>query len=348
MSEADQLVIGGPRPLRGRLRVPGRQGDLAPGAAVRRARGRHAAGSRTSRPATTSHATRAALAHARGCRARRSRRRGRRRRRRSRRAAPSPTPCSTAGTPARRCGCSPGCSPAVRSSRCSPATRRCAHRPMGRVVDPLRAMGAHGRRTRRRRARAARRSAAARSRGARHELAVASGQVKTALVLAGLQADGTTEIVEPAPSRDHTERMLAALGAPLVRIDDRTLRVHAGARRAVRARRARAIRRRPRSSSSPPRSRPAPSIVLEDVSLNPAPHRVRRRAARMGADIEVRPRRRAAAASRSATSRCAPRRCTAPTIAGDEVRSSTRSRRSRSRPRSPTASPRSATRPSCG
>ena len=32
--------------------------------------------------------------------------------------------------------------------------------------------------------------------------------MKTALILAGLQADGVTEIVEPAPSRDHTERML--------------------------------------------------------------------------------------------------------------------------------------------
>ncbi len=63
----------------------------------------------------------------------------------------------------------------------------------------------------------------------RHELAVASGQVKTALVLAGLQAEGETEIVEPAPSRDHTERMLGALGAPVERVDDRTLRVRAGA-----------------------------------------------------------------------------------------------------------------------
>ena len=46
---------------------------------------------------------------------------------------------------------------------------------------------------------------------------MASGQVKTALMLAGLQAEGTTEIVEPAPSRDHTERMLGALGAPVTR-----------------------------------------------------------------------------------------------------------------------------------
>jgi 3-phosphoshikimate 1-carboxyvinyltransferase len=65
--------------------------------------------------------------------------------------------------------------------------------------------------------------------GARVELSVASGQVKTAMVLAGLQATGTTEIVEPAVSRDHTERMLVSLGAPVMRIDDRTLRVTRGA-----------------------------------------------------------------------------------------------------------------------
>ena len=52
--------------------------------------------------------------------------------------------------------------------------------------------------------------------------------MKTALVLAGLQANGVTEITEPAPSRDHTERMLAALGAP-VAFDGTTLRVTAGA-----------------------------------------------------------------------------------------------------------------------
>jgi 3-phosphoshikimate 1-carboxyvinyltransferase len=65
--------------------------------------------------------------------------------------------------------------------------------------------------------------------GAAHRLAVASAQVKTALVLAGLQADGATEIVEPAPSRDHTERMLGALGAPLDRLDATTVGVAPGA-----------------------------------------------------------------------------------------------------------------------
>jgi 3-phosphoshikimate 1-carboxyvinyltransferase len=47
----------------------------------------------------------------------------------------------------------------------------------------------------------------------RYESPVASAQVKSALLLAGLYAEGETEIVEPVPTRDHTERMLSYLGA---------------------------------------------------------------------------------------------------------------------------------------
>ncbi|MGZ6899118.1 MAG: 3-phosphoshikimate 1-carboxyvinyltransferase [Acidimicrobiia bacterium] len=100
-------------------------------------------------------------------------------------------------------------------------------RPMRRVLDPLAAMGAvvDGR-DRGRLAPITIRGGGLR--GRRHELATASGQVKTALALAGMQATGTTEVVEPAPSRDHTERMLAALGVPLDRPDGHTMRVTAG------------------------------------------------------------------------------------------------------------------------
>ena len=49
-----------------------------------------------------------------------------------------------------------------------------------------------------------------------YELPMASAQVKTALLLAGLSADGVTSVTEPGPSRDHSERMLAYLGAPIV------------------------------------------------------------------------------------------------------------------------------------
>lgn len=49
-------------------------------------------------------------------------------------------------------------------------------------------------------------------RGRTHELAVASAQVKSCLLLAGLRATGPTTVIEPAPSRDHTERMITYAG----------------------------------------------------------------------------------------------------------------------------------------
>jgi 3-phosphoshikimate 1-carboxyvinyltransferase len=57
-----------------------------------------------------------------------------------------------------------------------------------------------------------------------YELPVASAQVKSCVLLAGVGADGTTSVVEPAPSRDHTERMLAGAGV-LVQRDGRTVSV---------------------------------------------------------------------------------------------------------------------------
>ncbi len=48
---------------------------------------------------------------------------------------------------------------------------------------------------------------------------VASAQVKTAVLLAGLQAEGVTTVREPSPSRDHTERMLPRFGVPVERAD---------------------------------------------------------------------------------------------------------------------------------
>lgn len=84
-------------------------------------------------------------------------------------------------------------------------------RPMKRVTEPLRAMGATI-------ADAGGlppiRIAAANAplRGIEYALPVASAQVKSALLLAGLYADGPVTIHEPAPTRDHTERMLRAAG----------------------------------------------------------------------------------------------------------------------------------------
>jgi 3-phosphoshikimate 1-carboxyvinyltransferase len=56
--------------------------------------------------------------------------------------------------------------------------------------------------------------------GIDYEMPVASGQVKSCLLLAGMAASGTTRIHEPKISRDHTERMLAAAGLPIRREGD--------------------------------------------------------------------------------------------------------------------------------
>ena len=85
-------------------------------------------------------------------------------------------------------------------------------RPMGRVVEPLARMGASVL------ARSGQRLPLAITGSnqlmpIRYEQPVASAQVKSAVLLAGLHAAGRTTVVEPAASRDHTERLLGALGA---------------------------------------------------------------------------------------------------------------------------------------
>lgn len=88
-----------------------------------------------------------------------------------------------------------------------------SRRPMRRVTDPLARMGAkidtqdglpplriHGGQS---------------LSGIAYTLPVASAQVKSALLLAGLYAQGATEVIEPHPTRDYTERMLAAFGWPI-------------------------------------------------------------------------------------------------------------------------------------
>jgi 3-phosphoshikimate 1-carboxyvinyltransferase len=85
-------------------------------------------------------------------------------------------------------------------------------RPMERVAKPLRAMGAQVETTEGRPPMTIRGGGL---KGIAWDLPVASAQVKTAILLAGLQADGVTTVNEPDPSRDHTERLLPAFGAAL-------------------------------------------------------------------------------------------------------------------------------------
>jgi 3-phosphoshikimate 1-carboxyvinyltransferase len=88
-------------------------------------------------------------------------------------------------------------------------------RPMERVAVPLRLMGARLETTDGRPP--VRIGASARLSAIEYALPVASAQVKSALLLAALSADGRTHLTEPAASRDHTERMLGAFGVEVLR-----------------------------------------------------------------------------------------------------------------------------------
>lgn len=99
-------------------------------------------------------------------------------------------------------------------------------RPMKRVTDPLALMGAkvdtaeggrpplkiHG---------------GSEMKGIHYDMPMASAQVKSCLLLAGMYAEGETSVTEPAPTRDHTERMLTAFGYP-VKTDVNTMSLQGG------------------------------------------------------------------------------------------------------------------------
>ncbi|MDR3418054.1 MAG: 3-phosphoshikimate 1-carboxyvinyltransferase [Nevskia sp.] len=87
-----------------------------------------------------------------------------------------------------------------------------SRRPMRRIVEPLLQMGARIETTPRNTA-PLRILPAAGLKGIRYRSPVASAQVKSGILLAGLYAEGHTEVLEPEASRDHTERMLRAFGA---------------------------------------------------------------------------------------------------------------------------------------
>lgn len=82
-------------------------------------------------------------------------------------------------------------------------------RPMKRITDPLRLMGAS---IQDQEGRAPLHIESAVLKGITYKMPVASAQVKSCLLLAGLFANGPTTIIEPGPARDHTERMLRAMG----------------------------------------------------------------------------------------------------------------------------------------
>ena len=122
-----------------------------------------------------------------------------------------------------------------------------------------------------------------------YRLPVASAQVKSAVLLAGLNTPGTTTVIEPVPTRDHTERMLRGFGAELTVEEadgERAIRIHGPAEL------------RPCDIAVPgdPSSAaffavaasvvPGSDLVIENVGLNPTRNGIFRVLGQMGADIE--------------------------------------------------------------
>jgi len=161
-------------------------------------------------------------------------------------------------------------------------------RPMNRVAEPLRQMGAE--------ITTADGKPPLKIRGARslhgidYELPVASAQVKSALLLAGLYADGETRIGEPAVTRDHTERMLEQFG---VRLQRQTGAVMVAGGQRLRASPV-AV---PGDLSSATffmlaaSVAPAGALQVDNVGLNPTRTGVLRILELMGADLQIEERR---------------------------------------------------------
>jgi 3-phosphoshikimate 1-carboxyvinyltransferase len=161
-----------------------------------------------------------------------------------------------------------------------------SRRPMERVAQPLRQMGARIETTRG--TPPVRIAGGGRLSGIAFDMPVASAQVKSALLLAGLYASGETSVSEPAVTRDHTERMLARLGYP-VRRSGSTVTVTGGG-----------------TLSAGPIAVPGDlssaafmvlagclasggELVIERVGLNPTRTGILRILELMGADIRVEP-----------------------------------------------------------
>jgi 3-phosphoshikimate 1-carboxyvinyltransferase len=156
-------------------------------------------------------------------------------------------------------------------------------RPMTRVATPLRQMGAsvadsegHSPLT----------IAGGLLTGIDYTLPVASAQVKSAILLAGLYADRPTTIREPGPARDHTERMLLAMGADLT-VDGPVMTLRPG--RELRARDV-TVPGDISSAAFPLAAAallPGSEITLEGVGVNPTRTGALRVLGSMGADIRL-------------------------------------------------------------
>lgn len=194
-----------------------------------------------------------------------------------------PIPCLNSGTTARLLA---GIATGLPGLTILTGDASLRQRPMRRIIEPLRETGAGlwGR------AQDTRLPVCIlgqeRLRPFHYRLPVPSAQVKSALLLAGLAAEGTTTIEEPIPTRDHTETMLRAMGVDCRREGTRiTLKGPAVPRAGDRL-----IPKDPSAGAVfavGAAIHPGSQVVLRDVGLNPTRTGYLGILARMGADIEV-------------------------------------------------------------
>ena len=147
-----------------------------------------------------------------------------------------------------------------------------SHRPMGRVIEPLSRMGADFTSADGGRLPLTMRGLSPAVPIA-YRLPVASAQVKSAVLLAGLNTPGVTTVIEPAPTRDHSERMLRGFGAEL------TVDIDSGGSREIRLNGEAELRPQVIDVPGDPSSAaffavaallvPGSDLIIENVGLNP-------------------------------------------------------------------------------
>lgn len=159
-----------------------------------------------------------------------------------------------------------------------------SRRPMRRVMAPLAEMGArfeaapgdrppiviHG----------------ARLQPIHYRPEIPSAQVKSAVLLAGLQTDGTTSVTEPASTRDHTERALEAFGIPPV-VDGRTISIQGGRRLQARDLTVPGDLSSAAFPAVAAAALPDSDVTIDGVGLNPSRAAILDLLRRFGADVEA-------------------------------------------------------------
>jgi 3-phosphoshikimate 1-carboxyvinyltransferase len=157
-------------------------------------------------------------------------------------------------------------------------------RPMRRIIEPLTRMGA---RIESADGRAPLTIHGADLHGISHAPDVPSAQVKSGVLLAGLQSSGRTTVTEPAPTRDHTERALAAFGAVVERLPEGAIAVDGGQRLAARRLTVPGDISGATFWAVLAAGTPGAAIDMDNVGLNPTRRGVLDVLRRAGADLQV-------------------------------------------------------------